>query len=63
MFQLAKAYRYSKTLVGRPDLTGFARKPPRQKTGTGQRLRIGYVSSDLRDHAVGFALQRSPRAA
>lgn len=57
LFQLAKAHRYCKTLVGRPDLTGFPRVAPRAKTGTGQRLRIGYVSSDLRDHAVGFALR------
>jgi predicted O-linked N-acetylglucosamine transferase (SPINDLY family) len=57
VFQLAKAYRYCKSLVGRPDLAGFGRPQPRMKTGTGQRLRVGYVSSDLRDHAVGFALR------
>ncbi|MEZ2132290.1 MULTISPECIES: glycosyl transferase [unclassified Sinorhizobium] len=56
VFQLAKAYRYCKSLVGRPDLSGFKPIAPRQKSNTGQRLRIGYVSSDLRDHAVGFAL-------
>ncbi|OCJ17680.1 glycosyl transferase [Rhizobium sp. AC44/96] len=57
MFQLAKAYRYNKTLIGaRPDLNQFPRRAPKQKSGTGQRLRVGYVSSDLRDHAVGFAL-------
>jgi predicted O-linked N-acetylglucosamine transferase (SPINDLY family) len=56
MFQLAKAYRYNKALVGRPDLGGFPRKPARKKSGTGERLRVGYVSSDLREHAVGFAL-------
>ncbi|MCM2456158.1 glycosyl transferase [Rhizobium sp. CG4] len=56
LFQLAKAYRYHKSLVGRPDTSGFVRKQVKQKTGTGQRLRIGYVSSDLREHAVGFAL-------
>ncbi|MDM9618994.1 glycosyl transferase [Rhizobium sp. S96] len=57
MFQLAKAYRYNKTLIGaRPDLSQFPRRAPKQKSGTGQRLRVGYVSSDLRDHAVGFAL-------
>ena len=56
MFQLAKAYRYSKTVVGRPDLSRFPRRKPKQKSGTGQRLRVGYLSSDLRDHAVGFAL-------
>ncbi|PYB77945.1 glycosyl transferase [Rhizobium wuzhouense] len=57
LFQLAKAYRYNTFLVGRPDTTGFTRQTPRIKSGTGQRLRIGYVSSDLRDHAVGFALR------
>lgn len=57
LFQLAKAYRYNKSFVGRPDTNGFSRKVPKQKTGTGQRLRVGYVSSDLRDHAVGFALR------
>ncbi|HXV29640.1 MAG TPA: glycosyl transferase [Sinorhizobium sp.] len=57
LFQLAKAYRYNMSFVGRPDTSGFARKAPKQKAGTGQRLRVGYVSSDLRDHAVGFALR------
>ncbi|WP_349437876.1 glycosyl transferase [Pararhizobium sp. A13] len=57
LFQLAKAYRYNKSLIGRPDLGGFPRKAPQRKSGTGQRLRVGYVSSDLRDHAVGFALR------
>ena len=56
LFQLARAYRYNKTLVGRPDISGVPRKPVRMKSGSGQRLRIGYVSSDLRQHAVGFAL-------
>jgi predicted O-linked N-acetylglucosamine transferase (SPINDLY family) len=57
LFQLAKAYRYNKSFVGRPDTSGFPVKTPAAKTGTGQRLRVGYVSSDLRDHAVGFALR------
>jgi predicted O-linked N-acetylglucosamine transferase (SPINDLY family) len=58
IFQLAKAYRYNKHLVGGPvDLSAFPRKAPKQKTGSGQRLRVGYLSSDLRDHAVGFALR------
>lgn len=56
LFQYAKAFRYNKTLVGRPDTKSFKRKPVRKKVGTNQRLRIGYVSSDLREHAVGFAL-------
>lgn len=57
LFQLARAYQYNKSFVGRLDISGFPRKTPKQKTGTGQRLRVGYVSSDLRDHAVGFALR------
>lgn len=56
LFLLAKAYRYSKTAVGRAEQGSFPRPKPRRKSGTGQRLRIGYVSSDLREHAVGFAL-------
>lgn len=55
-FQLAKGYRYYKSLVGRPDVSQLTPSVPKKKTGTGQKLRIGYVSSDLRQHAVGFAL-------
>ncbi|MDB5543104.1 MAG: domain protein component of TonB system [Hyphomicrobiales bacterium] len=55
MFQLAKAWRYNKTSIGRPETTLEPRASAR-KIGTGQRLRIGYLSSDLREHAVGFAL-------
>lgn len=57
LFQLAKAHRYNQSLVGRPDTRGFARKPVKTKVRGRDRLRIGYVSSDLRDHAVGFALR------
>ncbi|MFT4160926.1 glycosyl transferase [Shinella sp.] len=57
LFQMAKAHRYCRQTIGRPDdLSAFERKVVRRKTGTGERLRIGYVSSDLRQHAVGFAL-------
>jgi predicted O-linked N-acetylglucosamine transferase (SPINDLY family) len=56
MFQLAKAHRYNKSFVGRPEPGPIGPIPPRKKVGTGQRLRVGYVSSDLREHAVGFAL-------
>ncbi len=57
MFQLARAWRYHKSLVGRPDLSGFARQAQKRKPSGRERLRVGYVSSDLRDHAVGFALR------
>ena len=57
LFHMAKAHRYGQRTVGRPaDLAAFVRQSVRRKTGTGQRLRVGYVSSDLRQHAVGFAL-------
>ncbi len=56
MFQLARAYMYNKTFVGRPEPGPIGPPAPRKKTGAGKRLRIGYVSSDLREHAVGFAL-------
>jgi len=57
LFQMAKAHRYCRQTIGRPDdLSAFERKAVRRKTGTGERLRVGYVSSDLRQHAVGFAL-------
>lgn len=52
LFQLAKAHRYNRTLVGRPEIQPLASKPRNRA----ERLRIGYVSSDLREHAVGFAL-------
>jgi predicted O-linked N-acetylglucosamine transferase (SPINDLY family) len=58
LFQLGRAYRYSKHLIGTLDPSDLpAQTAPRRKTGTGERLRVGYVSSDLRDHAVGFALR------
>ena len=52
VFQLAKAYRYGKTVIGMPNVmqhTPVGRRDP-------DKLRIGYVSSDLREHAVGFAM-------
>lgn len=53
MFQLAKAYHYAKTTIGRPKPVRPAAAPHRREQG---RLRIGYVSSDLREHAVGFGM-------
>ncbi|MCX8996111.1 glycosyl transferase [Rhizobiaceae bacterium BDR2-2] len=56
LFQLAKAHRYNRYLVGRPDTSEVPRPQPKLKSCTGKRVRVGYLSSDLRDHAVGFAL-------
>lgn len=54
MFQLAKAYRYARHAIGMPKAVVRAPATPRQLEP--QRLRIGYVSSDFRAHAVGFAM-------
>jgi predicted O-linked N-acetylglucosamine transferase (SPINDLY family) len=56
IFQLANAYQYNKKSIGMPtseQLKSFCSVPKRQKS---DRLRIGYVSSDLREHAVGFGM-------
>jgi predicted O-linked N-acetylglucosamine transferase (SPINDLY family) len=56
LFQLAKAYQYNKNSIGMPSreqLKSLASNPYRRE---GTRLKIGYVSSDLREHAVGFAM-------
>jgi len=50
MFQLAKAYTYAKKTFGMPKTVA------RPQAGRRDKLRIGYVSSDLREHAVGFAM-------
>ncbi len=51
MYQLARAYDYAVNAIGMP-------KPatPTQSNRNANKLRIGYVSSDLRGHAVGFAM-------
>jgi predicted O-linked N-acetylglucosamine transferase (SPINDLY family) len=55
LFQLARAYKYSRELVKEPQASGRHWTPP-AVTGARSKLRIGYVSSDLREHAVGFAM-------
>jgi predicted O-linked N-acetylglucosamine transferase (SPINDLY family) len=59
MFQLAKAWQYARHSIGMPKPVR-EQKPGGVQPGAGRRdplrLRIGYVSSDLRDHAVGFAM-------
>jgi len=53
MFQLAKAYHHARNVVGIPT---SRRRPPPVRPRENKTLRIGYVSSDLRGHAVGFAM-------
>jgi predicted O-linked N-acetylglucosamine transferase (SPINDLY family) len=52
MFQLATACQYGKKSIG------MSAAMPHTQAGRADRarLRIGYVSSDLREHAVGFAM-------
>jgi predicted O-linked N-acetylglucosamine transferase (SPINDLY family) len=52
MFQLAKAYHYARHSIGMPKQVRLAANLRRDPL----KLRIGYVSSDLREHAVGFAM-------
>jgi predicted O-linked N-acetylglucosamine transferase (SPINDLY family) len=55
VFQLARNQRYARDTIARPPADRISRHDP----GThhrGDKLRIGYVSSDLREHAVGFGL-------
>jgi predicted O-linked N-acetylglucosamine transferase (SPINDLY family) len=60
MLSLAKAYRYNKQAIGLPKVRRPEIKTPAPLRAGGKRrprkLRIGYVSSDLREHAVGFAM-------
>ena len=53
LFQLAVAQRYNRRSVGLPAPSEIMQPPAPRKAG---RLRIGYVSSDLRSHAVGFGM-------
>ena len=55
MFQLARAYRYAKDSIGFPKSQTHFDHPAAARRDSG-KLRIGYVSSDLREHAVGFAM-------
>jgi len=52
MFQLARAYQYAKTSIG---IAKTMHHSPASRRDP-EKLRIGYVSSDFREHAVGFAM-------
>jgi predicted O-linked N-acetylglucosamine transferase (SPINDLY family) len=55
LFQLATAFQYSRKSVGFPKAAGVGPGVARNRRKS-DKLRIGYVSSDLRGHAVGFAM-------
>lgn len=56
IFQLAVAHHYCKTAVGLAPRGGEGLHPVDPRARRPGPLRIGYVSSDLREHAVGFAM-------
>ena len=60
IFQLARARRYNKESI--KPLHSPRSLPVHSPTlrRRGDKLRIGYVSSDLREHAVGFAMTSAP---
>jgi predicted O-linked N-acetylglucosamine transferase (SPINDLY family) len=53
IFQLGNAHRYYRMEVAPASIATVGAWPAPQE-GARRRLRIGYVSSDLREHAVGF---------
>ena len=55
LFQLANAYRYNKEAVQwtAPSVFSGSHNVPRDPV---KRLRIGYISSDFRGHAVGYSM-------
>ena len=55
VFQLARACRYNKDSIGVPGARGWHARAPAVRRDS-KRLWIGYVSSDLREHAVGFGM-------
>ena len=56
VFQLSNALHYNKRLVGVPPRSLAATSGISAEQRKPGRLRIGYLSSDLREHAVGFAM-------
>jgi predicted O-linked N-acetylglucosamine transferase (SPINDLY family) len=54
LFQLANAYQYYTQEVRPSGALVTVGRHPRPEGDRGRPLRIGYVSSDLREHAVGF---------
>ena len=54
MLHLANAYLYSREDVGRPERFRTTADFEARRRDDRRRLRIGYLSSDLREHAIGF---------
>jgi predicted O-linked N-acetylglucosamine transferase (SPINDLY family) len=56
LFQLGRAWRYNKLSIKSNGPGGTSRTWTPTRGRSSRKLRIGYVSSDLREHAVGFAM-------
>lgn len=54
LFQLGNAGMYAKTNIGRPARSFVQAHENLRKSPPGARRKIGYLSSDLRDHAIGY---------
>ncbi|MEO6608434.1 MAG: glycosyl transferase [Aestuariivirga sp.] len=57
VFQIARSWHYAKDLIKLPGK--FYGNFDERQAARPQRLKIGYVSSDLREHAVGFGLSEA----
>lgn len=55
IFHLGTAVRFVEQAVPDPEASPFDRRDAPMDL-TGRRMRIGYVSSDLRDHAIGYLM-------
>ena len=51
---LGNAYKYCKNNIGQPKVSYASRHHERRGQKRDGRLRVGYLSSDLREHAIGF---------
>lgn len=56
MLQLGTAWNYNKNFLGYPEVDFQDQRPLTPASAQTGRRRIGYVSSDIRDHAVGYAV-------
>lgn len=56
MFHLVTSYMYNRKSIGYPTFKPDGPKWERAKTINKGKLKIGYVSSDFRHHAVGFGM-------
>ena len=58
ILQLAAGWNYCRNFIGYPtvDLINEHKAQPKALKGKKERRKIGYVSSDLRNHAIGFIM-------